>query len=122
MATAEIGRLWEEGESLKDAGDFHQAILKYQRAKNILVTESKSVYDKNGSASQSKKVLGEIMDKLTFSIDRVMDVLNKNPILVLGLSRGYTQSEVKKNYRKLALKYHPGWILYIFMRCIVTID
>lgn len=107
--TADIGRLWDEGEVLKDQGEFHQAILKYQRAKNLLIVESKKMYapGKPGSSSSAPKVLGEIMEKLTVSIDRVLGVLGKNPILVLGLSRGYTQADVKKCYRKMALKYHP---------------
>ena len=110
MATVSvIGRLWDEGESLKDNGQFHEAILKYQRAKSMLIIESKKMYDTSNSASTgTPKYLGEIMEKLTGSIDKVLGVLNKNPIMVLGLSRGFTQSEVKKHYRKMALKYHPG--------------
>lgn len=107
--SAEVGRLWEEGESLKDLGEFHQAVIRYQRAKNLLILDSKKMYDidKPGSSSQAPKVLGEIMERLTGSTELVLGVLSKNPILVLGLSRGYTQSDVKKSYRKMALKYHP---------------
>lgn len=105
----DIGRLWEEGESLKERGDFHQAVLHFQRAKTLLIIESKKMYEpgKPGSSGHTPKVLGEIMGKLSSSIETVLGLLGKNPILVLGLSRGYTQTDVKKSYRKMALKYHP---------------
>lgn len=109
--TTAIGKLWEEGEYLKNGGHFHEAIIKYQLAKNMLIIESKQMYDRNKSADvgvNTPKHLGDIMEKLSYSIDKILSVLNKNPILVLGLSRGYTQGEVKKSYRKMALKYHPG--------------
>jgi DnaJ-class molecular chaperone len=32
---------------------------------------------------------------------------NKNPYIVLGVSKSATQDEVKKAYRKLAMQYHP---------------
>lgn len=62
----------------------------------------------NRSTSKASKILGEIMGKLSKSIDTSMGELNKNPVLSLGLSRGFTKADVKKAYRMGALKYHPG--------------
>jgi hypothetical protein len=42
--TAEIGRLWEEGVALADSGNYHGAILQYQRAKFLLIAESKKAF------------------------------------------------------------------------------
>jgi preprotein translocase subunit Sec63 len=41
------------------------------------------------------------------SIDRDLLLLSNNPILALNLRKGYTQSDVKKSYRKIVLAYHP---------------
>ena len=62
----------------------------------------------NRDANKSKAIMTLTMDKLTVSISKSVDILTKNPVLVLGLKRGYTIDDVKKSYRSLALKYHPG--------------
>jgi preprotein translocase subunit Sec63 len=53
-------------------------------------------------------LMGNVMEKLTDDIKTNSDILSKNPVLALGLKRGYSNSDVKKQYRLLALKYHPG--------------
>ncbi len=35
------------------------------------------------------------------------DMQHKDPYMVLGLEQGATQEEIKKAYRRLAMKYHP---------------
>ena len=103
-----IGQLWELGESQFKGGDALEALLNFQRAKTLLISESNSIYSNpslaNGKAS---KLMGEIMQKLTSSIERASFMLHKNPIMALNLTRGFTKSDVKKAYRKCALKYHP---------------
>lgn len=47
------------------------------------------------------------MFQLSFSIDKCVDILQKNPVLALGLRRDYNKTDVKKAYRAAALKYHP---------------
>ena len=103
-----IGQLWELGESQFKGGDALEALLNFQRAKTLLISESNSIYSNpslaNGKAS---KLMGEIMQKLTSSIERASFMLHKNPIMALNLTRGFNKSDVKKAYRKCALKYHP---------------
>ena len=36
---------------------------------------------------------------------------NKDPYVVLGISKKATDDEIKRAYRKLALKYHPDKVL-----------
>ena len=106
--TAKIGSLWELGESQFKSGDALEALLNFQRAKTLLITESNGIYANPTLASgKASKLMGEIMQKLTGSIDRASTVLNKNPVMALGLGRGFTKSDVKKAYRKAALRYHP---------------
>ena len=103
-----IGQLWELGETQFKGGDALEALLNFQRAKTLLISESNSIYSNpslaNGKAS---KLMGEIMQKLTSSIERASFMLHKNPIMALNLTRGFTKADVKKAYRKCALKYHP---------------
>lgn len=89
----QIGSLWELGESQFKGGNALEALLNFQRAKSLLISESNSVYSNPNLASgKASKILGEIMTKLTGSIDRVSGILTKNPIMALSLNRGYTKS------------------------------
>jgi molecular chaperone DnaJ len=36
-----------------------------------------------------------------------MNPFNKNPYLILGLSPGATEKQLKKAYRRLAMRFHP---------------
>eukprot|EP00605_Chrysophyceae_sp_TOSAG23-4_P002903 GSChrysophyteH1.ASY1.ANO1.3198.1 assembled CDS len=51
--------------------------------------------------------MGDILTKLTASVNRDVKLINANPVHALGLSRGFTKADVKKAHRKAALKYHP---------------
>jgi hypothetical protein len=44
MGTEEIGRIWEQGEALAAGGDLQEAVLCFQRAKTLLLAESKAQY------------------------------------------------------------------------------
>ena len=102
-----IGNLWEDGEDLIGNGAYHDGLLHFQRAKALLIAESSSIYDDPSKNVKASKIFGEIMQKLTHSIEKNVKVLNENPIIALGLKRGYNKSDVKKAYRKNALKFHP---------------
>lgn len=45
MSTAEIGRLWTDGEDLSKNGMVHEALMQFQRAKALLLIESKTIQD-----------------------------------------------------------------------------
>jgi curved DNA-binding protein CbpA len=36
-----------------------------------------------------------------------MNPVNQNPYVILGLSPGVTEKQIKKAYRRLALRFHP---------------
>ena len=61
--------------------------------------------------------MGEILEKLNFSIDRSVGIMSKNPVIALKLTRGFDKKDVKKAYRTLALKYHPGRHYLILRHC-----
>lgn len=48
--------------------------------------------DSHSSGSKAAKILGDIMGKLSKSIDVSTEKLSKNPVLSLGLARGFTKS------------------------------
>lgn len=103
-----VGRLWQDGESLAQAKQYHDALLNYQRAKTLLIKESAVMFD--GAQQKDKKaskLLGDIMEKLQVGIAKITDTLTNNHQLALGLSYGFSKTDVKKAYRKHALKYHP---------------
>ena len=106
-----IKELWASGEVLSLKGSHPEALLNFQRAKSMLLIESKSVFgvEDPSSANNSggSKLMGDILSKLTVSINRDVKLINANPVHALGLKRGYNKSDVKKAYRAHALKYHP---------------
>lgn len=105
----EIGNLWQEGELYASGKDYHNALLYYQRAKAFLIAESKAFNQIpiTSSTDRFTKILGNIMERLTKSIEFSNEELKKDPTLTLGLCEGYTKSDLKSAYRKYALKYHP---------------
>ena len=56
---------------------------------------------------KASKLLGDIMEKLQVGITKITNTLTSNHQLALGLSYGFSKTDVKKAYRKHALKYHP---------------
>ena len=106
----EIKVLWQKGEELSLDGKHSDAILQFQRAKSMLLLESKTLYgtaeipQDSGSGS---KLMGDILVKLSESINRDVKLINANAVHALGLKRGFTKTDVKKAYRVAALKYHP---------------
>jgi hypothetical protein len=54
------------------------------------------------------KLTNEILSKLTTSIDKNVAALVANPVSALQLQRGFKNVDIKKSYRALVLKYHPG--------------
>jgi hypothetical protein len=113
-----IKQLWKDGEDLSTSGKHSEALLNFQRAKSLLLEENKKMFGSEdvlnmtnsgatGTGDATSKLMGNILTKLTGSINRDVKLINANPVHALGLSKGFTKSDVKKAYRKSALKYHP---------------
>jgi DnaJ domain len=99
--------LWEKGEGQFKNGDILDALLSYMRAKQILLAESQSIFSIPRQSGSAQKIMGDIMQKLTSSIETALSTLRNNPALALGLAKGFNKLDVKKAYRRCALKYHP---------------
>lgn len=110
-----IRSLWSKGEELSLNGQHPDALVHFQRAKKLLLDESKALYGLDSSQAlkqgakgpQVPKLMGDIMNKLTDSINRDVKLINANPVHALGLKRGFGKSDVKKAYHRHALKFHP---------------
>ena len=113
-----IKELWKAGEQLSTSGKHPDALLHFARAKALLLLESKKLlcgedavqinYNSiTTSGGANSKLMGDILTKLTASINRDIKLINANPVHALGLSRGFSKSDVKKAHRKAALLYHP---------------
>ena len=106
----EIKKLWQHGEELSLDGKHSEAILHFQRAKSMLLVESKALYGATEipqDGGGGSKLMGDILTKLSESINRDVKLINANAVHALGLKRGFTKADVKKAYRTAALKYHP---------------
>ena len=94
-----VESFYHKGEHCAHAGQFHDALANFQKAKSLLLSQS---YQHSSSSS---------MEKISMNIKKYTEVLAKNPILALCLSRGYNSDDLKKQYRTLALQFHPGNLL-----------
>ncbi len=106
----EIKKLWQKGEDLSLDGKHGDAILQFQRAKSMLLVESKALYGTTEvpqDGGGGRKLMGDILTKLSESINRDVKLINANAVHALGLKRGFTKADVKRAYRSAALKYHP---------------
>lgn len=106
--TDRIGAVWEKGEEYIADGNFLDGLLEFQRAKKMLINESSALYSSpTADNKRIQQIFGEIMTKLTRSIDKNIAILSTQPLLTLKLEKGYNKKDVKKAYRQNALKYHP---------------
>lgn len=81
-----------------------QAVCCYERA----TTSLKKLLDDNDFSSSRAKLVRDQYEQMSREGDAVLDTLKKDHYLVLMLDRGCGSSAVKKAYRQMALKYHPG--------------
>lgn len=103
----EIESLYRQGEHCAGTGQYHDALANFHKAKSLLLSQSYQNFSSQNHSSSSSK-LGVMMESITKSINRNTEILVKNPILALYLSRGYNTDDLKKKYRSLALQFHPG--------------
>lgn len=83
---------------------FPQAVCCYERA----TTSLKKLLDDNDFSSSRAKLVRDQYEQMSREGDAVLSTLKKDHYLVLMLDRGCGSSAVKKAYRQMALKYHPG--------------
>ena len=104
--TEKIGQLWQEGETHVKAGSIHEGIIFFLKAKYHLNNE-KAFIQTVSSNNKSSEIITTLFIKLDESIEKNAIILEKNPILALRLPLRFTKGDLKKFYRKSALKYHP---------------
>ena len=112
--------LWEKGEGHFKNGDIIESILSYQRAKQLFTAENNGTASAPRASGSAQKNLGDILQKILLRIDTALLQLQENPVATLGLLRGFDKSDVKKAYRRCALKYHPDKNLDCDSSCVFT--
>jgi hypothetical protein len=105
--TEKIGQLWQEGETLVKAGSVHDGIIYFLKAKYLLNNEKLILSNAASSNNRTSDIISTLFAKLDESIEKNATILEKNPILALRLPLRFTKGDLKKCYRKSALKYHP---------------
>ena len=80
---------WQLGEKYAAKGQYLEALLHYEKARG-LTDSTTSTYK-----------------KYTDCHGRIVNILQKNPVLALQLHRGFSKKDVRKAYRRCVLIYHP---------------
>ncbi|KAL3533717.1 hypothetical protein ACH5RR_007238 [Cinchona calisaya] len=91
--------------------DYKQAINDLQRLVSLLENQSHEKAEqygkKDGSNESNRKELKQARDRLSLIEDKAKKETPMDFYLILGIKASDTESDIKKAYRKAALKRHP---------------
>ena len=104
--TEEVISLWESAAAHSEAGRFHEAVVGYERARQLL-EESRIVGESEGSSDRVACVLKALLERVHAELADHLTLLEGNHYLALGLKRGAEPKTIKKVWRAFALLYHP---------------
>jgi len=104
--TEEVISLWESAAAHSEAGRFHEAVVGYERARQLL-EDARSGGESDGSSDRVASVLKALLERVHAELKDHLMLLEGNHYLALGLKRGADPKTIKKVWRAFALLYHP---------------
>ena len=101
-----VEALWAKALELSEGGSVHEAVLTFEQAAQLLEKQKDQAMKTKG-AERVLKLLEELIAKLGREIESHLNYLRGNLWAALDLAPGAASSDVKRAYKRLALKYHP---------------
>ena len=106
MSQRTLEDAWMEALALSEEGKIHQAVFEFESVYVDLERQVKSAKGVDG-AGRVEALLVELLGKLDQEIGSHLAYLRGNLFAALEVEPSAGTGEVKKAYRKLALRYHP---------------
>ena len=104
MSSHELKAEWARAAELKAQGELHEAAAALFRVRRLLQQESAST---NGG-HKFGNLVKQLNAKAEGEFEGVLGMIKSaSPYVALGLDSVSSEAQVKKAYRKMALKYHP---------------
>lgn len=97
---------WREALALSETGKIHEAVFEFESVALDLERQLAAAQTTTGGARLAA-LLGKLLGKLEAEIDAHLAYLRGNLFAALELDLSAGTAEVKKAYRRLALRYHP---------------
>ncbi len=105
MSIAAIMTVWEHAHNFSSSLNHHDALRMFVTVRNNLLKEEKDA-DAMGNGKM-KSIVSKLLVQVNGEVDAYVKLFGGNYWVALSLSPSATQAEIKKSYRKLALKHHP---------------
>eukprot|EP00518_Triparma_eleuthera_P022293 CAMPEP_0197549424 /NCGR_PEP_ID=MMETSP1320-20131121/3329_1 /TAXON_ID=91990 /ORGANISM="Bolidomonas sp., Strain RCC2347" /LENGTH=548 /DNA_ID=CAMNT_0043109655 /DNA_START=188 /DNA_END=1831 /DNA_ORIENTATION=+ len=103
MSIAPTMEVWQHAHTHSDNGLHHDAMRMFYAVEQNLNKEAEA---SKGNAKM-EGICSKLLAQVTVEIKAYTELMEGNYYVALNVTRASSSSEVKKSYRKLALKHHP---------------
>ena len=103
MSVALTMEIWQEAHAKSDSNAHHDAMRMFYAVEENLLKES----ELSSSNEKMRVITAKLLRQVTAELRAYTQLMEGNYFAALGISSAASSSDIKKAYRKLAMKHHP---------------